>query len=51
MVVGGKLVVIVEWIKDSLKYMFVLGMFFEELGFMYLGLVDGYFYYELIENL
>lgn len=50
MVVGGKFVVMVEWVKDSLKYMFVFGMFFEEFGFMYLGLVDGYFYYELIEN-
>ncbi|AEB24659.1 MULTISPECIES: 1-deoxy-D-xylulose-5-phosphate synthase [Bacillus amyloliquefaciens group] len=49
--VGGKLAATAERIKDSLKYMLVSGMFFEELGFTYLGPVDGHSYHELIENL
>lgn len=31
-----------ERLKDSLKYLLVPGMFFEELGFLYLGPVDGH---------
>lgn len=50
-VVGGKFVVMVECVKDGLKYMVVLGMFFEDFGFMYLGLVDGYSYDDLLEML
>ncbi|MDL5142078.1 1-deoxy-D-xylulose-5-phosphate synthase [Bacillus atrophaeus] len=49
--VGGKLAATAERIKDSLKYMLVSGMFFEELGFTYLGPVDGHSYTELFENL
>ncbi|PRS02736.1 1-deoxy-D-xylulose-5-phosphate synthase [Bacillus atrophaeus] len=49
--VGGKLAATAERIKDSLKYMLVSGMFFEELGFTYLGPVEGHSYTELFENL
>lgn len=49
--VGGKLAATAERIKDSLKYLLVSGMFFEELGFTYLGPVDGHSYDELFENL
>ncbi|WP_147533901.1 1-deoxy-D-xylulose-5-phosphate synthase [Bacillus marasmi] len=48
--VGGKLAATAERIKDSLKYLFVSGMFFEELGFTYLGPVDGHNFEELFEN-
>ncbi|RFU69799.1 1-deoxy-D-xylulose-5-phosphate synthase [Peribacillus saganii] len=49
--VGGKLASTAERVKDSLKYLFVSGMFFEELGFTYLGPVDGHNYEDLFENL
>ncbi|CAM3741238.1 1-deoxy-D-xylulose-5-phosphate synthase [Cytobacillus oceanisediminis] len=49
--VGGKLASTAERLKDSLKYLFVSGMFFEELGFTYLGPVDGHSYDDLFENL
>ena len=49
--VGGKLAATAERLKDSLKYMLVSGVFFEELGFTYLGPVDGHNYDELFENL
>lgn len=49
--VGGKLATTAERIKDSLKYLVVSGMFFEELGFTYLGPVDGHSFEELIDNL
>ncbi|MBT2687034.1 1-deoxy-D-xylulose-5-phosphate synthase [Bacillus sp. ISL-47] len=49
--VGGKLASTAERLKDSLKYLFVSGMFFEELGFTYLGPVDGHNYDDLFENL
>ncbi|WP_404346780.1 1-deoxy-D-xylulose-5-phosphate synthase [Sutcliffiella horikoshii] len=49
--VGGKLASTAERIKDSLKYLVVSGMFFEELGFTYLGPIDGHNYNDLIENL
>lgn len=48
--VGGKLAATAERVKDSLKYLFVSGMFFEELGFTYLGPVDGHDYDALFEN-
>ncbi|SDM14148.1 1-deoxy-D-xylulose-5-phosphate synthase [Bacillus sp. OK048] len=48
--VGGKLAATAERIKDSLKYLFVSGMFFEEMGFTYLGPVDGHDYEALFEN-
>lgn len=49
--VGGKLAAAAERIKDSLKYLLVSGVFFEELGYTYLGPVDGHNYDDLIENL
>ena len=41
-VVGGKLANTAERLKDSLKYLVVSGVFFEELGFKYLGPIDGH---------
>jgi len=40
--IGPAVVRAVERLKDSLKYLVVPGMFFEELGFKYLGPVDGH---------
>lgn len=41
-VVGGKLAATAERVKDSLKYLVVSGVFFEEMGFKYLGPIDGH---------
>jgi len=49
--VGGKLAATAERVKDSLKYLLVSGMFFEEMGFTYLGPVDGHNFDDLIENI
>lgn len=49
--VGGKLAATAERVKDSLKYLVVSGIFFEELGFTYLGPVDGHNFDDLFENL
>ncbi|MCZ8537963.1 1-deoxy-D-xylulose-5-phosphate synthase [Paenisporosarcina quisquiliarum] len=49
--VGGKLAATAERVKDSLKYLLVSGVFFEELGFTYLGPIDGHNYEDLQENL
>lgn len=49
--VGGKLATTAERIKDSLKYLLVSGIFFEEMGFTYLGPVDGHNFEELFENI
>ncbi|WLR56400.1 1-deoxy-D-xylulose-5-phosphate synthase [Mesobacillus subterraneus] len=49
--IGGQLAATAERIKDSLKYLFVSGIFFEELGFTYLGPVDDHDYDDLFENL
>ncbi|KPL59647.1 1-deoxy-D-xylulose-5-phosphate synthase [Rossellomorea vietnamensis] len=49
--VGGKLASTAERVKDSLKYLFVSGMFFEELGFTYLGPIDGHDYNDLADNI
>jgi 1-deoxy-D-xylulose-5-phosphate synthase len=49
--VGGRLASTAERVKDSLKYLFVSGMFFEELGFTYLGPIDGHDFDDLFENL
>lgn len=46
--VGGKLAKTAERIKDSLKYLLVSGIFFEELGYTYLGPIDGHNVEELI---
>ncbi len=40
--VGHKLAKVVENMKDAFKYMLVPGIFFEELGFTYLGPIDGH---------
>lgn len=40
--VGARVVKTVERIKDSFKYLVVPGMLFEEMGFTYLGPVDGH---------
>ncbi len=49
--VGGKLAATAEKVKDSLKYLLVSGIFFEELGFTYLGPVDGHNFDSLFENM
>jgi 1-deoxy-D-xylulose-5-phosphate synthase len=49
--VGGVLAATAEIIKDSLKYLLVSGIFFEELGFTYLGPIDGHNFENLFENL
>ncbi|MBU9724156.1 MULTISPECIES: 1-deoxy-D-xylulose-5-phosphate synthase [Bacillaceae] len=48
---GGRLAATAERVKDSLKYLLVSGMFFEELGFTYLGPVDGHDLEDLNTNL
>ncbi len=49
--VGGKLADTAERIKDSLKYLLVSGVFFEEMGFTYLGPVNGHDYEDLFQQL
>ena len=49
--VGGKMADTAEKIKDSLKYLLVSGVFFEEMGFTYLGPVDGHNFEDLFEQL
>ncbi|SER80320.1 1-deoxy-D-xylulose-5-phosphate synthase [Psychrobacillus sp. OK032] len=49
--VGGKLAGTAERVKDSLKYLLVSGVFFEEMGFTYLGPIDGHNFEALEENL
>ncbi|WP_088006378.1 1-deoxy-D-xylulose-5-phosphate synthase [Indiicoccus explosivorum] len=49
--VGGKIAQTAERVKDSLKYLLVSGVFFEELGFTYLGPIDGHDFEDLEENL
>ncbi|WP_240378072.1 1-deoxy-D-xylulose-5-phosphate synthase [Bacillus piscicola] len=48
---GGRLASTAERVKDSLKYLLVSGMFFEELGFTYLGPVDGHDLDDLMSNM
>jgi 1-deoxy-D-xylulose-5-phosphate synthase len=48
--IGGRLAKTAERVKDSLKYMVVPGMWFEELGYTYLGPVDGHDIPKLIET-
>ncbi len=48
--IGGRLAKTAERVKDSLKYMVVPGMWFEELGYTYLGPVDGHDISKLIET-
>lgn len=40
--IGTTVLKVVDRLKDSLKYLVVPGMFFEELGFFYYGPVDGH---------
>lgn len=49
--IGGKVAKTVEKLKDSLKYMIVDGVLFEELGFRYMGPVDGHNLPQLLEYL
>ncbi|WP_066500210.1 1-deoxy-D-xylulose-5-phosphate synthase [Abyssisolibacter fermentans] len=49
--IGGKLCRTTENIKNSLKYLVVPGVFFEELGFKYLGPIDGHNINELIKTM
>ncbi|SFL68523.1 1-deoxy-D-xylulose-5-phosphate synthase [Salibacterium qingdaonense] len=48
---GGRIASTAERLKDSLKYLLVSGMFFEELGFTYLGPVDGHDFEDLNSNI
>ncbi|MFC7394228.1 1-deoxy-D-xylulose-5-phosphate synthase [Scopulibacillus cellulosilyticus] len=48
---GGKIAGAAERVKDTVKYMLVSGVFFEELGITYLGPVDGHNMNNLIENI
>ena len=50
-VVGGKLAQTAERVKDSLKYLVVSGVFFEEMGFKYLGPIDGHDFEALEDHL
>nr|WP_211184602.1 1-deoxy-D-xylulose-5-phosphate synthase [Paenibacillus lemnae] len=49
--IGDRLAKTAEKMKDSLKYMMVPGILFEELGFTYLGPVDGHDLNKLIDTL
>ncbi|WP_434967950.1 1-deoxy-D-xylulose-5-phosphate synthase [Listeria ilorinensis] len=48
---GDKIAGLAERIKDSVKYLLVQGTFFEELGYTYLGPVNGHDYHDLLQNL
>ncbi|RDX02892.1 1-deoxy-D-xylulose-5-phosphate synthase [Listeria kieliensis] len=47
---GDRIANAAERIKDSIKYLLVQGTFFEEMGFTYLGPVNGHDYQDLITN-
>ncbi len=49
--IGGTLAKTAEKLKDSLKYLVVSGVLFEELGFTYIGPVDGHNLPLLLETL
>jgi len=49
--VGGKLAHFAERLKDSLKYLLVSGVLFEELGFTYIGPIDGHNIELLLDSL
>jgi len=49
--IGPTVFKVVDRLKDSLKYLVVPGMFFEELGFFYFGPVDGHNLQNLITTL
>ncbi|SFF02533.1 1-deoxy-D-xylulose-5-phosphate synthase [Paenibacillus catalpae] len=47
--IGGKLAKTAERFKDSLKYLLVSGILFEQFGFTYLGPVDGHDMEQMID--
>ncbi len=47
--IGNKVFKAADRIKDSLKYLLVHGMLFEELGFTYLGPIDGHSMEDMVE--
>ncbi|WP_138753416.1 1-deoxy-D-xylulose-5-phosphate synthase [Paenibacillus sinopodophylli] len=47
--IGGKLAKTAERFKDSLKYLLVSGILFEQFGFTYLGPVDGHDLEQLLD--
>lgn len=49
--IGNKMSSTVEKFRDSVKYFLLPGMFFEELGFKYIGLVDGHDFPNLRESI
>ena len=49
--VGSKIDKAIEVTKDKIKYLFVSGIMFEDLGFKYVGPVDGNNIFELVEVL
>lgn len=49
--IGNTLLKVVDRLKDSLKYLVVPGMFFEELGFFYFGPINGHNIQTLITTL
>lgn len=49
--IGGTLAKSLERLKDSLKYLVVSGVLFEELGFTYIGPIDGHNLHLLMEAL
>lgn len=48
--IGGTLAKTAEKLKDSLKYLVVPGVLFEELGFTYFGPVDGHNLQQILET-
>ncbi|MDF2723278.1 MAG: 1-deoxy-D-xylulose-5-phosphate synthase [Paenibacillus sp.] len=48
--IGGTLAKTAERVKDSLKYLLVSGVWFEELGFTYFGPVDGHNLQQLLDT-
>src|SRR6056297_629296 len=40
----------VERVKNGLKYVFISGILFEELGFTYLGPIDGHNIHDMVDN-
>lgn len=49
--IGKQVFKTAERAKDSVKYFFVPGMFFEELGFKYLGPIDGHNINDIVREL
>lgn len=48
--IGGKVAKSVERVKKGLKYVFITGILFEEMGFTYLGPIDGHNIKQLHDN-